>query len=1339
MRVNQIIPFSVVILLITVSFAGIAAAAAPSEVGAIGTQLNATASVTSTKVNTNFTINGTLNTTSGAPIQSATIQLQNSTNNATWNNVTNTTTDANGNYSFSNNESVAGTYYYRTTYAGYSTDYYLNATSNVVNVTVTPQTTSNTLLNATAAPPTTPVNTTFTINGTLSVTGGAGIYNQTITLQNTTTGANVTNTKTDANGKYSFSNSESAVGTYYYQTTYAGNASYNSTTSNVVNVTVTPTPPIATTLNATANVTSTEINTNFTINGTLSENTSGAGISGQIITLQISTDNATWSNVTTTTTNSSGFYQFSQSEPDAGLYYYRTTYDGNTVYSNAISLVVTEQVGIPTTLTATANVTSTEINTNFTINGTLSVTGGAGIYNQTITLQNTTTGANVTNTKTDPNGNYSFSISESAPGTYQFQTTYASENNLFPATSAVVPVNVGTTTLTAIPNVTSTEINTNFTINGTLSVTGGAGIANANITLQGSTDNATWNNVAANVTNASGIYTFNQSEPTLNTYYFRTTYAGNTTYGSATGTVVSVLVNTSTTQLTAVAAPEIAPVNTNFTISGTLNDTSGTPIGPGATISLENANTSAVIATTTTDTNGNYSFSYNESTLGTYYYQTIYAGYNNGAIANAMSNVVNVTVTNVTTQLTAVAAPEIAPVNTNFTISGTLNTTNGTTPGPIAGATITLEHTTGATIATNVTNASGIYTFNQSEPTFNTYYFQTTYAGNTTDYYANATSNVVTVQVGIPTTLTATANVTSTEINTNFTINGTLSENTSGAGISGQIITLQNNSSGTWTTVNTTTTNSSGFYQFSNSESVNGTYYYQTTYAGTASILPATSNVVSVSVTPVQLTTTTLTATANVSTTTVNTPFTINGTLNTTSGGITGATITLQNTTTGANVTNTTTGTNGNYSFSIRESAAGTYPFQTIYAGNATYTNATSNTVSVTVTTIGTQLAATANVTSTTVNTNFTISGKLNTTNGTTPGPIAGATITLQNSTNNIAWNNVWTNVTNANGAYQFNGNESVAGTYYYRTAYAGNATYTNATSNVVSVNVTTPPPPVTPTSSPAIVDSLFLFVRGSDNALWYKTWNGATWSNATSLGGNLTSAPAATSPAAGTIDVFVRGTNGGLYEKTTANNGTSWSGWIPLGGQLASGTGPAADARGLNSLDVFVQGTDHVLYYTHWNGAWSAWKSLGGVLTSSPAATSPSTSVIDVFVRSTNGALWSVNSTNNGTTWSAWKSIGGQLASGTGPAADARGLNSLDVFVQGTNQVLYYTHWNGTTWSAWTSLGGVLAAGSSPAATSPGTGQVDISVLGTGNVLWWKITTNSGATWSGWMSVGGI
>ncbi|MGA8071600.1 MAG: lectin like domain-containing protein [Halobacteriota archaeon] len=170
--------------------------------------------------------------------------------------------------------------------------------------------------------------------------------------------------------------------------------------------------------------------------------------------------------------------------------------------------------------------------------------------------------------------------------------------------------------------------------------------------------------------------------------------------------------------------------------------------------------------------------------------------------------------------------------------------------------------------------------------------------------------------------------------------------------------------------------------------------------------------------------------------------------------------------------------------------------------------------------------------------------------------------------------------------------------------------------------------------------NSLDLFVRGTDNALWYKYWTGTTWTAWKSLGGTLTSSPAATSPGNGTIDVFVRGSNGALYQKTTTNNGTSWSNWSSLGGQLASGTGPAADARGPNSLDVFVQGTDNALWYTHWNGAtWSAWKSLGGTLTSSPAATSPGNGTIDVFVRGTDNGLW--EKTYNGV-WFGWTSIGG-------------------------------------------------------------------------------------------------
>jgi C1A family cysteine protease len=95
-------------------------------------------------------------------------------------------------------------------------------------------------------------------------------------------------------------------------------------------------------------------------------------------------------------------------------------------------------------------------------------------------------------------------------------------------------------------------------------------------------------------------------------------------------------------------------------------------------------------------------------------------------------------------------------------------------------------------------------------------------------------------------------------------------------------------------------------------------------------------------------------------------------------------------------------------------------------------------------------LTASASPTTVSMKQNFTINGTLST--GTTS--IAGAAVTLQRSTNNAAWTNATTNVTDVNGNYQFSYNESAAGTYYYRAAYSGNATYGSVTSNTVSVNV---------------------------------------------------------------------------------------------------------------------------------------------------------------------------------------------------------------------------------------------------------------------------------------------
>ena len=114
------------------------------------------------------------------------------------------------------------------------------------------------------------------------------------------------------------------------------------------------------------------------------------------------------------------------------------------------------------------------------------------------------------------------------------------------------------------------------------------------------------------------------------------------------------------------------------------------------------------------------------------------------------------------------------------------------------------------------------------------------------------------------------------------------------------------------------------------------------------------------------------------------------------------------------------------------------------------------------------------------------------------------------------------------------------------------------------------------------------------------------------------------------------------------------------LGGQIPAGTGPAACSWGAGRLDVFVQGTTGALYHKSYTGSWSGWQTLGGALTSSPAAAAASgSSRIDVFVRGSDGALW--QKTYNGG-WSGWTSIGGMS--------------------QIQTQTIYYVPQAGSTWA---------------------------------------------------------
>jgi outer membrane protein assembly factor BamB len=205
--------------------------------------------------------------------------------------------------------------------------------------------------------------------------------------------------------------------------------------------------------------------------------------------------------------------------------------------------------------------------------------------------------------------------------------------------------------------------------------------------------------------------------------------------------------------------------------------------------------------------------------------------------------------------------------------------------------------------------------------------------------------------------------------------------------------------------------------------------------------------------------TTTLTATAP-STASVNQNFTINGTLSGSTFALAGATLTLQRSTdnvTFTNVSTNVTNTTGGYAFSKNESAAGTYYYRAAYAGNASYNNATSNVVKVSVTapaTTGNLLLNTHLVSTTTgsppkIVTTYTFSGQLMTTSWT---PVANAAITLQSSADKVHWSAFASPVkTNAQGAYTFKGTLK-PGSYYFRTFFAGTSSTGPTASRIVRV-----------------------------------------------------------------------------------------------------------------------------------------------------------------------------------------------------------------------------------------------------------------------------------------------
>ena len=223
--------------------------------------------------------------------------------------------------------------------------------------------------------------------------------------------------------------------------------------------------------------------------------------------------------------------------------------------------------------------------------------------------------------------------------------------------------------------------------------------------------------------------------------------------------------------------------------------------------------------------------------------------------------------------------------------------------------------------------------------------------------------------------------------------------------------------------------------------------------------------------------------------------------------------------------------------------------------------------------------------------------------------------------------------------------------------------------------------------------------IRGSDGALWTRSWNGSSWTGWTSLGGALTSGPVDQRPPR--RDLRRRGPRHrrrrppqGLHPGRRLDGLGLAGRRLPVraGRELPPGHRPdrrrrrrhrppallqvlgagqrlvrlgrrsAAARRGRPSiispgsqhLEIYARGTDGQLYEKYWmpSTSWSEYLPLGGGLSSGVAATTWDANRRDIFARGSDGALWIRSWTNTGG-WSPWARLGGLPGSGPGRHGD--------------------------------------------------------------------------------------
>jgi hypothetical protein len=718
--------------------------------------------------------------------------------------------------------------------------------ANAVTAAFTPTTTTITTSNAKPA-----VSQSFTLSGTLN-SGTTPLSGRTITLGRTDPSGHWSSagtTTTATNGTYTFTRSESAQGVYWYQAVFAGDTTYGPSNASVSLTVGTLTP---TTLTITTSNTKPAVSQSFTLSGTLKSGTTP--LSGRTITLGRTDPSGHWSSAGTTTTATNGTYTFTRSESAQGVYWYQAVFAGDTTYgpSNAsVSLDVGNLQKSAISIFAT-NYTPA-VDQTYTLYGLLQHgVNGMPLAGQPISLTiRCPSGQNVyMSTTTATNGTYTFTRSESAPGTYHCTVGFRG-NSSYAESGSMLAVIVGNPKHATLSlNITNNnpDVNQPFTISGYLTDINGTKLSGRVLSVVARLPTGAWASREEVATDSNGYYSATISEETSGQYRYEVTFWGDSTYASVTNGVQVAVGTLQPTKISANTNVTNPGVHKSYTLFGNLTDANGKPLSGKEIDLFQNVvgvptQRGNIVAIKYTDQNGYYFFVLNESTSGNYIYTAWFMG--DQTYANSLASVSLTVGTLTPTTLTITTSNTKPAVSQSFTLSGTLN--SGTTP--LSGRTITLGRTDPSghwsSAGTTTTATNGTYTFTRSESAQGVYWYQAVFAGDTTYGPSNASVSL-TVGTLTPTTTTITATTTTPTVGQPVTFTATLKSGTTP--LSNKPVTIYHYLRNVRSNDTTKTTNANGQITFTQSFGSAAQRPYYATFAGDSSYQTSTSSVITIDV-----------------------------------------------------------------------------------------------------------------------------------------------------------------------------------------------------------------------------------------------------------------------------------------------------------------------------------------------------------------------------------------------------------------------------------------------------------------------------------------------------------